>query len=158
MSSQAGFEVSFRLEASKFYKDLEDLDHRTRPKVQKAILRDVANRVFKSKLRAHAATFNRYSKTGNLKRSMGNITGKSKRVSTIFHGPRMATMGVRDPMNYKGWVTNILENVKPGSHIKRRSHFRWIHERNRQRAEMEVYRSIARVLRRKGIVSVRGWV
>ena len=118
--SNVAFQVGFDVKADPFYKEVEKLERRTGIKVQRRILRNVGTKVYVPKLRAHAQQYSKYEykqhkRTGNLRRSFGNVTGKERRQkgdsSTIFVGPRMATGHNRSEGTHKGWVVNILENV-----------------------------------------------
>jgi hypothetical protein len=72
------------------------------------------------------------TKTGNLKKSFGNVTGRSKQLAVVFAGPRISndrrmnrrtgdgTVRVTVAGKYKGHLANIIENNKfrlryPGS-------------------------------------------
>ena len=148
------FKVSLSVDASGFYRHIEDMNKRTGDKVLKQILRDVGTKVLVPKLRSEAVSYSRYqysSPTNNLRKSFGNITGK--RGAIVFVGPRMATGGERG-MGFKGWVTNILENVQgpkmksaPGP--RRRSRFRQVHRSSVSALEKEIFNSVKRVLERR---------
>lgn len=86
---------------------LKELDYKTQQKYLKRILNDTAQKTFVKELRRASPV-----RTGNLKRSMGKKTGKSRRVATVFAGPRMSHK--REKSQYSGWVANILDNAKPG--------------------------------------------
>ena len=77
-------------------KALEGLDYRTQQNSLKRILRDTATQTFVKSLRQDAPA------SQTLKKSMGHVTGKSRRVATVFAGPRMGGQ-------HKGWLANIIE-------------------------------------------------
>ena len=81
---------------------LKELDYKTQQKFLKRILNDTATKTFVKRLRIASP-----ERTGNLKKSMGKVTGKSRRVATVFAGPRMGG-------SHKGHVANILEHAKTG--------------------------------------------
>ena len=88
---------------------LVGLDYKTQQKYNKRIVRDAARATIVDKLKKAAPR----GPTGNLKRSMGVITGKSKRSAVAFAGPRMSsTKRNKDGSTkegYAGWVANIIE-------------------------------------------------
>lgn len=85
---------------------LENLDYKTQHKELKRILRDTATQTFVKRLRQASPK----GKTGNLKRSMGHVSGKSRRVATIFAGPRMSVGKRREgSKEHSGWLANIIE-------------------------------------------------
>jgi hypothetical protein len=86
---------------------LRELDFKTQHRFLKGLLTDSANKTIVKNLRQASPV-----RTGNLRRSMGVIQGKSKKTATVFAGPRMSSR--RDKSEYSGWVANILENAKPG--------------------------------------------
>ena len=85
---------------------LDNLEYSTQQKFLKRILRDTATQTFVKGLRRDAPP----SRT--LKRSMGHVTGKSRRVATIFAGPRMSLSKAQTDSGYKGWLANIIEYNK----------------------------------------------
>lgn len=91
---------------------LNGLDYRTQQIELKKVLRDTATKTFVKQLRREAPK----GRTGNLRRSMGHVTGKSRKVATVFAGPRMShnrrSKSGEMIMGHKGWVANILENAK----------------------------------------------
>jgi len=86
---------------------LKDLDYKTQQKFLKRILNDTAQKTFVKKLRQASPV-----RTGNLRKSMGKVAGRSRRVATVFAGPRMSRG--KDKATHSGYVANILENAKPG--------------------------------------------
>lgn len=92
---------------------LQALDQAVALKYLRAILRDVGNKAVVPLLR-HAVPL---GPTGNLRASMGVVTGKSKSNAVVFVGPRMShkrDMKGDRKQGYQGWVANILEFAKPG--------------------------------------------
>ncbi len=79
---------------------IKELDYRTQHALLKRILRDTSTKTYVKELRNASPV-----KSGNLRRSFGNVTGKSRRVATIFAGPRMGG-------SHKGYVANIIEYNK----------------------------------------------
>jgi len=79
---------------------IRGLDVKTQHVVLKRVLRDTAQKTFVRALRRESPV-----RTGNLKRSMGHVTGKNRRVATVFAGPRMGG-------SHKGYVANILDHAK----------------------------------------------
>jgi len=79
---------------------IHGLDQKTQHVVLKKVLRDTAQKTFVKALRGVSPV-----RTGNLKRSMGHVSGKSQRVATVFAGPRMGG-------GHKGYVANILDHAK----------------------------------------------
>jgi hypothetical protein len=151
--------VKFDVEATKFYRYIDDLDARTNLKTLRAILRNTGTKVYVPKLRAHATGYAKYQytdkrgrvraypSTGNLRRSMGNITGKDRRVATVFVGPRMARGADRDSGAFKGWVVNILENWKDPT--KRRTRFKAVHLSQVRRAEKDIHRAVEWIVKKR---------
>ena len=89
---------------------LDGLDSRTQLIELKKILRATATATFVKALRAASPV-----RTGRLKASMGHVTGKNRRVATVFAGPRMShkrNKNFNRREGYQGWVANILENAK----------------------------------------------
>jgi len=86
---------------------LKDLDYKTQHRFLKRVLNDAANKTIVKNLKQVTPV-----RTGNLKRSMGVVQGKSRRTATVFAGPRSSR--IRDKAQYSGYVANILENAKPG--------------------------------------------
>ena len=85
-------------------KILRGLDYKTQQKELKRILRDTATQTFIKRLKQDSPP----SRT--LKKSMGHVTGKSRRVATIFAGPRMSLKKASEGNEgYKGWLANIIE-------------------------------------------------
>ena len=83
---------------------LENLDYSTQHKELKKILRDTATQTFVKRLKQAAPP------SQTLKKSFGHVTGKSRRVATIFAGPRMSLKKAREgDEGYKGWLANIIE-------------------------------------------------
>jgi hypothetical protein len=84
---------------------LGNLDQKTQQKELKRILRDTATQTFVKRLRQAAPP------SQTLKKSYGHVTGKSRRVATIFAGPRMSLKKAFGEGNqgYKGWLANIIE-------------------------------------------------
>ena len=82
---------------------LNNLNYVTQHKVLKKILSDTATKTFVKELKRESPV----GPTGNLRRSMGKKTGKSRRVATVFAGPRMSHS--REKTNYSGWLANIIE-------------------------------------------------
>ncbi|MBG7617398.1 MAG: hypothetical protein IZT57_03395, partial [Chloroflexi bacterium] len=90
-------------------KALQALDYATQQKFLKSILRDTSTKTVVPFVRR----FTPQGQTGNLKKSIGHVTGKSKKVATVFVGPRMSHNKSREgEVGYKGWVANILEFAK----------------------------------------------
>ena len=88
---------------------LEALDYATQQKFLKAILRDTSTKT----VVPFVKRFTPQGQTGNLKKSIGHVAGKSKRKATLFVGPRMSHgKSRRGEDGYKGWVANILEFAK----------------------------------------------
>lgn len=91
------------------YSVLSGLDYRVQQIELKKILRDTANQTIVKALKQHSPV-----RTGGLQKSMGVITGKSKRSAVVFAGPRMSHHPDKAKTGgYSGWVANILENAKP---------------------------------------------
>ena len=89
---------------------LRALDFATQQRELKKILRETSNKTILPALRLATPV-----RTGNLRRSMGNVSGRSKRNATVFVGPRMSHGRSRSgSTGYSGWVANILENAKDG--------------------------------------------
>lgn len=85
-------------------KALEALDYRTQHLELKKLLRDTATQTFVKRLRQDAPP------SQTLKKSMGHVTGKSRRVATVFAGPRMSHGATRaGKEGYRGWLANIIE-------------------------------------------------
>lgn len=88
---------------------IRNLDYATQHKILKAILRNAGTK----EIIPYVKRATPVGKTGNLRRSIGNVTGKSKRNATVFVGPRMSMKrSVSGSNEYNGWVANILENAK----------------------------------------------
>lgn len=89
-------------------KALTSLDYKTQQKYNKRIVRDAARATIVDRLRKAAPR----GPTGNLKKSMGIVTGKSKRSAVMFAGPRMSHGRNKDGSKregHAGWVANIIE-------------------------------------------------
>ena len=83
-------------------KILKQLDYKTQHKFLKRVVNDAGQKTVVKDLKRDSPR----GETGNLRRSMGTVRGKSRRNATVFAGPRMGG-------KHKGWVANILENAKP---------------------------------------------
>jgi len=80
---------------------LYNLEYKTQHKVLKKIVRDAGQKTMVRELKQRTPV----GPTGNLKRSMGIVQGRSKRSAVAFAGPRMSS-------TYKGYIANILEHSK----------------------------------------------
>ena len=95
-------------------KTLQNLDFKLQHKTLKKIVANTAQKIVVRQLRADTPKRN----TGNLKRSIGKISGKSKRSAVYFVGPRMSHRGGgvqrSGGSRYSGWLANIIEHNKGG--------------------------------------------
>jgi len=88
---------------------LQSLDYATQQKTLKAILTNASTKAVKPLIKRATPV----GQTGNLRKSIGNVRGKSKSVATLFVGPRMSHKRTAEGKEgYRGWVANILENAK----------------------------------------------
>lgn len=93
---------------------LENLDYATQHKYLKAILRNTSAKTVVPFVRQATPR----GQTGNLRKSIGTITGKSKSTATVFVGPRLSHKKSREGNDgYSGWVANILEFAKPHDRV-----------------------------------------
>ncbi len=93
---------------------LRNLDYATQQKYLKAILRDTSVKTVKPFVKQATPR----GQTGNLRKSIGEVTGKSKRTATVFVGPRLSHRKTREgDTGHKGWVANILEFAKPQDRV-----------------------------------------
>jgi len=93
---------------------LKGLNYATQHKFLKAILRDTSAKTVVPFVRQATPR----GKTGNLRKSIGTITGKSKSTATVFVGPRMSHRRTAEGDDgYRGWVANILEFAKPHDRV-----------------------------------------
>lgn len=86
---------------------LRNLDNKTQHKFLKRVVGDAAQKTVVKNLKRESPV-----KRGNLRRAMGKVMGKSKRVATVFAGPRRSHRN--DKADHSGWVANILEHAKDG--------------------------------------------
>ena len=87
---------------------LSNMEYATQQKYLKAILRDASTKTMVPLLRNAVPV-----KTGNLRKSMGSVPGKSRRNAVVFVGPRMSHRKTAEgSTEHKGWVANILQNAK----------------------------------------------
>ena len=110
-------QVSITIDASNLQKYLSDLDRKMNTAESRAILRKASTRVMIPALRRNMTV-----SSSNLKKSFGNVTGRSKNPAVVFAGPRMdqdhnvrrsTPMGritVTVAAKYKGHLANIIEN------------------------------------------------
>jgi hypothetical protein len=95
--------IEIKLDGSKaLEKEFEELEKRLDIKQARSVVRKASTRAMVKPLRANITVGTR---TGNFKRSFGNITGKSRKVAVIFVGARMGG-------KHKGYLANIIENNK----------------------------------------------
>jgi len=87
---------------------LTSLEYKTQHKFLKRVVKDTATKTLAKALRQASPK----GPTGNLKRSMGAVSGKSKRNAVVFAGPRMAGRFQKKTSTNKGWVANIIEHNK----------------------------------------------
>jgi len=87
---------------------LRNLDYATQHKILKSILRNTGTK----EIIPYVKRVTPQGQTGNLKRSIGNVTGRSKINATVFVGPRMSHKRSMGSNEYSGWVANILEYAK----------------------------------------------
>ena len=132
------------------------LEVKTQHKVLKKVVGDVAQKTYVKELRKATPV-----KSGNLRRSMGKVAGKSKKNATVFAGPRMGGA-------HKGWVANILEHAKDkrrvpkgqslvwrGFHfksvgpIKKRTHFKRTLLSTERLANEHMFKSIRTIMERE---------
>ena len=116
---------NFIVESKDFYDAVDKLQARTQVRDMRKILRTTSRKVYIPPLKSAAPV-----RTGKLKRSMGNITGKSRYAAIMFVGPRIPrgyrnmTDDEKRAFPYGGWVANILEYWKDPR--KKRTRFRQI--------------------------------
>jgi hypothetical protein len=84
---------------------LKGLDQKIGIKTMKKVVRDAAQKNVVKQLKSDAPV-----RTGNLRRSMGVITGRSKRSAVMFAGPRMSHDFTKT--DHSGWIANVLEFSK----------------------------------------------
>ena len=141
------------------FKIIRGLEVNTQHKILIRVLNDTAQKTFIKALRREAPV-----RTGKLRRSMGRVTGKSRRVATIFAGPRT---GGRDE-RHEGWVANILEHAKSGKRypkgrilatpwgprrsvgpIRKRTNFKGVILGTVRQAESHMFKSIRTIMERE---------
>ena len=83
---------------------IRELEYKLQHKFLKQLLRDVAMQTYVKQLRLASPR----GETGNLYRSFGTVTGKSRKNAVVFAGPRMGGKN----RNWEGWVANIIEYNK----------------------------------------------
>lgn len=103
---------------------LTSLEYKTQHKFLKRIVKDTATKTIAKALKQASP-----SQSGNLKRSMGAVSGKSKKSAFAFAGPRMAGRFQKQTSTNAGWIANIIEHNKGqkrypkpdprGRHVKR---------------------------------------
>lgn len=98
---------------------LTNLDYKTQHKVLKRVVNDAAQKTIVKAVKAAAPVGKgvkgtQFSSigTGNLKRSIGTVSGKSKRSAVVFAGPRTKSKYQKRTSTNMGFVANIIEHGK----------------------------------------------
>ena len=138
------------------FKIIRGLEAKTQHKILIRVLNDTAQKTFVRNLKIASPVV-----YGTLRRSMGRVTGKSRRVATVFAGPRMGGA-------HKGWVANILEHAKSGKRypkgkflatpwgprrsvgpIRKRTNFKGVILGTIRQAEAHMFKSIRTIMERE---------
>ena len=114
-----GKAIYLDMETAQFDQAIKDLIQRTDVTQLRGVLRKTGTKVIVPALGANMTV-----NSTNLRKSFGNVTGKSKSVATVFVGPRMdhdhnarrttpmGKINVVIAARYKGFLANIIENNK----------------------------------------------